>query len=170
MIKEEIKVIIDSMNALNTAILRYAPSLFEAAVGLIGTKITKADNSLRKDVEKYFVLPASKHDLVVCHKTCSYSLAFNFKASVSYRSPDSVQNPNFCDYTHYSEECIYVGSIDTYGILTDVNKFNPDEYKNDYDLEYVRESLLKRNATKREYELAKIQCGPFSHLDLWYNY
>lgn len=161
MIKAEFEAKIAATNAANTAVLKYAPGMFETASEMVGTKILKVDGSLRKEAEESFDLPKSRHDLQVYRETSKYNLTFVFKACVSYK------NATGCDITEYSEQFLHIGSLFD-GVLQDVSKFNPSEYKNDYDIEMVEEYLRQRDAAKVEYERAKSACGPFSEIRLWY--
>jgi len=148
---------IKAENAVNTLIKARAPRLFEAAKGLVGKQILKADGSLRKDALAVLDVPTfpDRHDMIYLSRSSS-SLAFTFKASAWTKN----EREHMSDHCSYSETTVYIGDMQN-GLLESLEEFDPSDYKSDYDLETIKDLRAKCEEARKAYEQARSDCNPF---------
>jgi len=161
MTKEELFAKICAINMVNKMVVSYAPGIFDTAKKFLNRKIQKVDGSYTKEFLEHLVLPnTTKNTIAYISNSYRGSLSINFKAHVNC----DITGGNF---VHYEETTLYVGDVNN-AILSNIYRFEPEEYKHDYDYDYVISSVKKLRVAKRALNKAAEECGPFSDDQLYF--
>lgn len=155
---DSLQVRINAENAVNKAVLEYAPALFDATKDFVGKPVFKADGSLRKDfkshIDRLCTLP-NRHDMTVYPSSSSFHVSFTFKACEHTLNVKDARH----GHVSYSEKTVYLATVEN-GTITEMREFD-DCIRTDHTLEEVLEKRAKCDVALDAYNKARAECYPF---------